>query len=86
MHMDSLKSKNLERQTKEQNSMTYYELTIFIKSKKRALCTAIFENKQSLENFVLSLSSDSMLIRLGDVIFRRDDFNYAEIKEKVIKK
>ena len=66
--------------------MTYYELTIFIKSKKRALCTAIFENNQSLENFVLSLSSDSMLIRLGDVIFRRDDFNYAEIKAKVIKK
>lgn len=66
--------------------MTYYELTIFIKSKKGALCTAIFENKQSLDNFILSLSSDSMLIRLGDVIFRRDDFNYAEIKEKVIKK
>lgn len=66
--------------------MTYYELTIFIKSKNKALCTAIFESKQSLENFILSFSSDSMLIRLGNVIFRRDDFSYAEIKEKVIKK
>ena len=70
MSMDSLKSKNLERQNKEQNNMTYYELTIYIKSKKKALCTAIFANKQSLENFISSLSSESMLIRLGDVIFR----------------
>lgn len=66
--------------------MTYYELTIYIKSKKRALCTAVFESKNSMENFMSSLSSDSELIRLGNVIFFRKDFAYAEIKERTIRK
>lgn len=65
--------------------MTYYELTIFIYGKKKALCTALFETKHSLDNFVDSLSSDSEIIKLGEVIFKRKDFHYAEIKEKTIR-
>lgn len=66
--------------------MIYYELTLYIKNKKKPLCTAIFESKASLENFISSLSSESMLIRVGNMIFRKEDFHYAEIIEKVIKK
>ena len=66
--------------------MKYYELKIYIYNKKHVLCTALFETKISLDNFVDSLSSNSEIIKLGEVIFKRKDFHYAEIKEKTIDK
>lgn len=65
--------------------MTYYELTIYIYGKKKPLCKALFEAKHSLDSFVDSLSGDAEIIKLGDVVFRRKDFNYAEIKEKHVR-
>lgn len=65
--------------------MTYYELTLFIYSKKSALCRALFESKQALNAFIDSLSGEAEIIKLGDVVFRRKDFHYAEIKERSIK-
>jgi len=65
--------------------MKYYELTIYLYDKKRPLCKALFETKHSLDTFVDSLSGDVEIIKLGDVIFKRKDFHYAEIKEKIIR-
>lgn len=66
--------------------MIYYELTLYLKSRRKALCTAIFENKTSLDNFISSLSSESEFIRLGNVVFCKNELLYAEINEKEIKK
>lgn len=66
--------------------MIYYELTLYLKSRRKALCKAIFENKTSLDNFILSLSSESEFIRLGNVVFCKNELLYAEINEKEIKK
>ena len=65
--------------------MKYYELTVYIYGKKLPLCKALFESKLSLDNFIDSLSSDSEIIKLGTVVFKRKDFHYAEIKEKTIR-
>lgn len=65
--------------------MKYYQLTIYIYHKRSALCSALFESKQALDNFISSLSSASDIIRLGNVVFKREDFHYAITKEKVIK-
>jgi len=65
--------------------MKYYELTIYIYHKHSALCSALFESKSTLDAFIDSLSSDLDIIRLGNVVFRRLDFHYAEIKEKTIR-
>lgn len=66
--------------------MIYYELTLFIKFRKKPICTAIFENKALLDNFINSLSASSDFVRLGDIIFKKDEICYMEVKEKEIKK
>ena len=65
--------------------MIYYELTLYIYGKKKPLCKALFESKHSLDAFVDSLSGEADVIKLGEVVFKRKDFNYAEIKERTIK-
>lgn len=65
--------------------MIYYELTVYICNKRKPLCTALFQSKAMLDDFIASLSSDSEIIKLGEIVFRRKDFEYAEIKEKTIK-
>lgn len=65
--------------------MTYYELTLYIYEKKKPLCKALFETKHALDSFVDSLSGDAEIIKLGEVVFKRKDFHYAEIKEKRIR-
>lgn len=66
--------------------MSYYELTIWLDSRKKPLCTALFESKAALDAFISSLSSDADIIRIGGAIFRRKDFSYAIIKEKQIRR
>lgn len=39
-----------------------------------------------LDDFIASLSSDSEIIKLGEIVFKRKDFKYAEIKERQLKK
>lgn len=65
--------------------MTYYELKIYINNRRKPLCKALFETKQSLDNFIDYLSEDVEIVKLGDVIFKRKDLHYAEIKERKIK-
>lgn len=64
--------------------MKYYELTVYLKD-RRKLCKALFENKKLLDDFVESLSSNAYVLKLGNIIFKREDFYYAETKEKNIK-
>ena len=65
--------------------MTYYEVKVYIYQKKRALCTALFETKAAMDAFIDSLSGTSELIYLGNIVFRRKDFQYADIKERRIR-
>ena len=65
--------------------MTYYELRIYIYDRKKPICTALFQSKTMLDDFIASLSSDSEIVKLGEIVFRRKDFEYAEIKEKNIR-
>lgn len=65
--------------------MTYYELKLYTYNRKKPLCTALFQSKATLDDFITSLSSDSEIIKLGEIVFKRKDFEYAEIKEKTIK-
>lgn len=64
--------------------MKYYELTIFIKRRKKYLCKALFENKKLLDDFIENLESPSRIVRIGDIIFNKEDFWYGEIEEKTI--
>ena len=66
--------------------MKYFELTLYIYGKKQPLCKVLFETRQVLDDFLSKLSSDLEIIKLGEVIFRRKDFHYAEIKEKQIRR
>lgn len=66
--------------------MTYYELKLYVYEKRKPLCTALFQSKAMLDDFIASLSSDSEIIKLGEIVFKRKDFEYAEIKERRLKK
>ena len=65
--------------------MTYWEMKIWLKGKKKPLCTALFESKQKLDEFMELLQSDIELVQLGEVAFMKEDFHYAEIKERHIR-
>lgn len=65
--------------------MTYYEVKVYVYQKKRPLCTALFETKMSMDAFIDSLSGDSELIHLGNIVFKRKDFQYADISERRIR-
>lgn len=66
--------------------MTYYELRLYVYGRRKPLCAALFQSKTMLDDFIASLSSDSEIIRLGEIVFKRKDFEYAEIKERQLKK
>lgn len=65
--------------------MKYWELTIYVYHKHRYLCKALFESKQLMDSFIAMLQSDIDIVRVGDILFRKKDFKYAEIKEKLVK-
>lgn len=65
--------------------MTYFEVKIYCYYSRKAICTAVFQNQESLDKFIQTLSSDIDIIQLGDIVFRKKDFAYAEINEKIVK-
>lgn len=66
--------------------MKYYELNIYLKSKKTIFCKCVFENKLQLNKFIDDLKKiDNKIIEIGGIIFNKEEFKYARIKEKEIK-
>lgn len=65
----------------------YYEVTIYLKNSKKALCKAIFKDKIKLDRFLDDLNIiDKLVINIGDIYFNKSEFNYLVIKEKYIKR
>ena len=55
-------------------------VTIFLKNKKKPVCEIEFDNDKVITDFLLDLNSKLEYVKLGNIVFNKNDFDYAFIE------
>lgn len=61
--------------------MKQLELTIYLKNKRKPLAKVICDSDTTIDNFVDSINDTITVVRFGEIVFAKEEFKYATIRQ-----